>query len=770
MTPLFRISRRNGLLLLLWLLPVLGVVWSAVQAPVWLEPQRLRIALEPGQSLTLGRETLAAAHADSEHLRISRTVDGGWRLANLSPGKQVLWQSRRWGEERSTREWPLTPGAAFAIGAQRFDTVQVAPGRLVLQNQGQRWEYDGFNLRLDGRSLPECYPHWRALLRERLADWLGALHGWRRPLRLGGGVYCADRLGLAGVPIDAALLSADSAGFVLRPGPAGRTDSVLIQVALGQPEAEALWQRAIPLSVGDGLIIGRTRYRVAQTEPTLELTIITRAWRWPANAQAPSLPPGVRIESRPASLLWPASIAGLEGVLGLGLAALLLTRWPGAGTLVAALALAGASLSLYEQRLTAPILWSYALAWAGLGLWLITVRSRWSAGLLATLTLLLGIGLIAGLQLAVGAAESGWSQYGGGGAALAGTFAWLTWAGWRWRRLHPAAGSLSRWIPWAAGLLGGAATGLLLAQTLWGDESGWRGFQPFELTKLALVVAAAYGLAARWPDWESPTCFGTLWRWLRYLGPVALLIVVSSFALTFLRDFSPLLLLAIWLIGVLWAWAGLHPQARRLGRLSVLALIGAALAGLALLRAQPESFPLNIQAERIRVWAAPEQYPHAGYQLRRALEAIRAGGWPGAVWSDPGNGWLMNLPAVEDDFMPAFLLNRYGGATALALAGIQTAFIGLLLNIGKRAARRDPPHPQHAWIAPGRFAYFTLYGGAALLAAHFLVSWGANLGLLPVMGQPMSLLSNAGSHLTLFALPIVALAVALEEKQHGDPS
>ena len=59
--------------------------------------------------------------------------------------------------------------------------------------------------------------------------------------------------------------------------------------------------------------------------------------------------------------------------------------------------------------------------------------------------------------------------------------------------------------------------------------------------------------------------------------------------------------------------------------------------------------------------------------------------------------------------------------------------------------------------------------GAALLGAHFLVSWGTNLGFLPVMGQPMPLLSAGGSHLVLFALPVVALAVAVEEKSHEHP-
>jgi len=159
---------------------------------------------------------------------------------------------------------------------------------------------------------------------------------------------------------------------------------------------------------------------------------------------------------------------------------------------------------------------------------------------------------------------------------------------------------------------------------------------------------------------------------------------------------------------------------------------------------------------------APEQYPHAGYQPRRALEAIRAGGWTGAVWSDTANGRVMTVPLVENDFTPTFFLNRYGGLAALLLVATQTAFVLLLLAIADRALRRTNRNDRRS-VARGDFAYFALCGGAAMLGAHFLVSWGTNLGFLPVMGQPMSLLSAAGSHLVLFVLPIVALAVAVEE-------
>lgn len=772
--PLLVVSRHRVWLLLIWLLPLLGAGWTVARAPVWLEPRSLTVALEPGQSVVLGREALGAPQADSEHLRVRREADGSWRLINLSPRKQVLWQPGGGRDDRQTREWPLTSGAMLAIGVHSGEVLITEPGRLVMQSGGQRWEYDGFSLRLDGRPLPECHENWRTGFRERLGD-LPGLHRWlQRPLRLGGGVYCADRLGLTGVPVDTAIMMPTAAGFVLRPGAAaGRSDGVPVIVAANTPEAESLWLRSIPLTAGDGLIIGRTGYRVAQTAPTLELTVLTRAWRWLDGAEPPAASSAISVQWRTLPWLWPPGVEGLAWPLGLGLSALALglVGLRGHWRRAAALGLAGVSLGLHLSSGVMPVLWSYGLAWSVLGLWLITVRSPWSTRLLAALTVLLGIGLVTLLQLAIGAEESGWSRYGGSGAALASAFGWLTWAGWndQWRQ-PPSRWWDPCWARWGLRLLGSVAVGLLIMQVIWGDEGGWCGFQPFELTKLALVTAAADGLASRRHEWGSFGSLGKCLQGLRYLSPMALLAMVSGFVLAFLRDFSPLILLAFWIVALIWAWARIHPQSawRGRGRFIVLALMLSAVAGLAWLYERPEIFPLDFQADRIRVWAAPEQYPHAGYQSRRALEAIRAGGWQGTVWNEPVNGRMMTLPAVEDDFMPAFFLNRYGGLAALVLAGIQAAFIGILLTIADRAAYRTGSSDDPL-TAPGGFIYFTLYGGAALLVAHFVVSWGANLGFLPVMGQPMSLLSAAGSHLTLFVLPIVALAVVVEEKKDDNP-
>lgn len=769
--------------LAIWLLPLLGMLWTAYRAPPWLEPRRLTVELEAGQSLALGREALWSPQADRDHVLLSRDATGAWRLRNLSPAKQVLWQPQSEREPRSVRLWPLVAGAGFAVGEQKFRVLAVEPRRLILENGGLRWEYDGAILRRQGRWLPECRADWRARWRARFGGWSASLAA-RRPLRLGGGVYCADRLGLTDVPVDTASIEPTAEGFALAPGAAGRGDGVPIITAVGTAEAQAIWERSVPLATGDRLIIGRVRYQVLQTAPQLDLAVAARARRW-LDGSAPEAASKVKITwARPAwwrpsdsspvavrlgiLLLAVGAFGAVWAVLGRGRRSRPAIRW---GWSALAFALAGACLEMQRNILAVPVLWPYLLAWLSLLVWSAAVRSLWSKGLMAVLTLLLGGGLMVLLQLGSGSVEAGWQRYGGGGAALAGAFGWLAWAAREaWRGLQPIPWPDERWVWWSLRALGAGALALLAAQALAGDEGGWAGFQPFELTKLVLVAAAAHALTLRGRARLHGWSYDKQAPWLRYLGPLLLLAAVCGFALWFLHDFSPLLLLLFWGLALAWAYVRAHPLApwRWLGRLALIGLVVGLGFGLRGLYQQPEAIPLPFQADRLRAWAAPQDYPHAGYQLRRALEAIRAGGWGGTVWREPVNGQVMAVPVVESDFAPTFLLNRYGGLAGLVLVAIQAAFVALLAIIADRALRR--PDADGLWpTLSGRFFYFSLSGGAALLAAHFLVSWGTNLGFLPVMGQPMSLLSAAGSHWVLFVLPIVALAIAVEEKNHDHP-
>ena len=127
--------------LLIGLLPALGIAWTVGHAPIWLEPRLLTVPLEPGQSLTLGREALWAPQADSVHLQLRRDLNGGWQLANLAPGKSVIWRPASERDDQTTRQWLLTPGAAFTVGTQALTVLIADPERFTLQSGDQSWDW-----------------------------------------------------------------------------------------------------------------------------------------------------------------------------------------------------------------------------------------------------------------------------------------------------------------------------------------------------------------------------------------------------------------------------------------------------------------------------------------------------------------------------------------------------------------------------------------------------------------------------------------------------
>jgi len=131
-------------------------------------------------------------------------------------------------------------------------------------------------------------------------------------------------------------------------------------------------------------------------------------------------------------------------------------------------------------------------------------------------------------------------------------------------------------------------------------------------------------------------------------------------------------------------------------------------------------------------------------------------------------GGAVQIPAVQDDFAASFFLNRHGLVGGLLLWVAQAAFLAGLAFTAARAyqagaAARDF---RHAWS--GRFRYFMLCGGGAFVLGHFLLSWGTNLSIFPIMGQPMSFLSAGGSHLLFFLCPLLAFSAISAQSLEGE--
>mgnify|MGYP001385545231 CR=1 FL=1 len=784
---------------LVWLLLLFGGLWTVHRAPEWLEPRQVRIELPLGHSVILGhnraqrRDDLWSPDAEAEHIRLLRTPAGDWRLENVAAHKKVLWTPHGAEEDRWVREWPLAPGGQFSVGEHPFTVVTVTPSGLTLQSADQTWRYDGISLTQQGQPLPPCEASGFEALLSLLPAWLRD----SRPLRLGGGVQCATRLGLRGVMPDQALIVPTATGYALRPGPTASPDASPVMVNDATQGRIPLQTLTVPLAAGDQLIIGHTHYRVTQTVGALILTVTAHGQRWPAHAPRPDALPVVQATLTPFVFHGPNGpmLLALIAPWSLGLLALLLPwipgwfwvrsrwqsrwrskpAWPVWPSLLLCGSLASGALASFFWGENETIGWPYALAWLALGglSWVAAQRTAWSALLVGLLTGLLGWGLIAQLQLGLGADEPSWLRYGAKTAALTGTLGGLLLAGWCfWRGFRPN-WLESRWVRWVIPALAGLSLIALGYQMVAGDEGGLGFIQPVELVKVVLVAATAAALAQRFGlhGWDYTLSKAAIW-W-RYLWPILLVVGLVLFALAFLHDFSPVVLLVVGALVLTWAYVRIHPDRlwRQGGQGALVVGLGVLVWAIVQLHQHPERFPAGLQSDRIQVWATPERYPHAGYQLRQALTAIRTGGWWGVQagslpgHADPGrNGRVMAVPAVQDDFAPAFFLHRYGGVSGLILLAAQLLLVLTLLRIGVRALDWTQEN-NYRLQTLGGFAYFALFGSAGLLAAHFLVSWGTNLGFLPVMGQPMPLLSAAGSHLLLFVGPTIAFALALEEQR-----
>jgi cell division protein FtsW len=306
---------------------------------------------------------------------------------------------------------------------------------------------------------------------------------------------------------------------------------------------------------------------------------------------------------------------------------------------------------------------------------------------------------------------------------------------------------------------------------LFGDETGVFDIQPVEFAKLALTALSAHCLAL---GMGAQAAAGGMRRWLRLGAPALLFIALLAMALVQVDDYSPLILLLVWTTAMGLAYALASRNVKLTGALVTGALLCVG-AVLFLHTARPDDVAnWQFYGDRFLVWLDPATHPHTGQQMLAGGRAIADGGW----WGSDGvmglttlgqqAGSAMRIPAVQDDFAPSFFLNRHGLAASLVLWLLQALFVAGLLLVATRAwaASVAAGDFRRAWSA--RFRCFALCGGAAFVLGHLLLSWGTNLAIFPIMGQPMSFLSAGGSHLLFFICPLLAVgsfsAQSFEEK------
>ncbi len=251
---------------------------------------------------------------------------------------------------------------------------------------------------------------------------------------------------------------------------------------------------------------------------------------------------------------------------------------------------------------------------------------------------------------------------------------------------------------------------------------GGISFQPVEFAKIAFALWGAHVLVTK---------RGLLAQYRHLLVPVVPA-AMMMFALVMLQpDLGSTITLFIVLLALMW-FAG---APLRLFGVSVLGAVTAAVV-LAMVA--------QYRMDRITTFLDPASDPTGrGYHARQALFALADGGMFGRGL---GQGWSkwQYLPNAHNDFIFAVIgeeLGFVGCAVVLILFGT-TAYVGMRI-----AARNTDP-----WI---RLVAATL---TAWLVGQAAINVGYVVGLLPITGLPLPLISSGGSSVVTSMLVFGLLA------------
>lgn len=264
-----------------------------------------------------------------------------------------------------------------------------------------------------------------------------------------------------------------------------------------------------------------------------------------------------------------------------------------------------------------------------------------------------------------------------------------------------------------------------------GGQQNWIGLpggfnlQPSEFTKLAFILWSARLLTLRQDrltDWKE-----VLLPFLPVAGGIILLILLEGDVGTALV-FMPIVGMMLFMVGV---------------PMRLFGLIGALLLGVIALMSITEGYRM----QRFATWLNPEADPTgAGWQVIHGKMALATGGWWGVGLGGSREKWGA-LPEAHNDFIFAVIgeeLGLFGTLFVLFLFGV----IGL---VAIRIARRTD----------SMFVRLATMGIVAWLFTQTLINVGAVIGVLPVTGVPLPLVSYGGSSLVLVLAAIgVLLAFA----------
>jgi len=264
--------------------------------------------------------------------------------------------------------------------------------------------------------------------------------------------------------------------------------------------------------------------------------------------------------------------------------------------------------------------------------------------------------------------------------------------------------------------------------------------EPAEFMKLALIIALARFFHDDYREGEAPYGPVRLWK------PLLLTVVAAGLVLPDLGNTMMILLTACTILVF-----------SRL-RLWVLGVGVAGLLAVSLViwndyvrdpsdghRTVVRQVLKRHQSQRIAGWLSPESdLKGSGYHAAQSKIAVGSGGLLGKGWRQGTQTGLFFLPEQHTDFIFSVWAEEHGFLASLLLLGLYGLIFAFALGVAMQA--RD------------RFGAFVAVGVAAMIFWQVFENIGMVVGLLPVTGITLPLMSYGGSSMMSILLSLGLLA------------
>jgi len=300
---------------------------------------------------------------------------------------------------------------------------------------------------------------------------------------------------------------------------------------------------------------------------------------------------------------------------------------------------------------------------------------------------------------------------------------------WLWRNLSGIGYGVSLLLLIAVALVGDARKG----SQRWLDL-GFIDLQPSELMKITLVM-----FLAAYYDWLPANKVS---RPFWVLLPVVIIALPTALVLEQPDLGTSILLLAagaglMFLAGVHWAYFG-AVIASGIGLIT------------AVFQSRGTTWQLlnDYQYRRIDTFLDPSADPlGAGYHITQSKIALGSGGWTGRGYMQGTQSRLNFLPEKHTDFIFTTLAEEFGFIGGISLLGLYALII--VFCVATAVMNKD------------RFSSLLTLGIALNFFLFFAVNMSMVMGLAPVVGVPLPLVSYGGS-----AMLVLLLAFGLVQSAH----